>query len=70
MHFQQNMKIMGDFNWTTGSKYSEDLLNLFNLSSPISSPTCFQSTNPTCIDLILTDQDDLFSNFNTREVGI
>ena len=31
---------------------------------------CFQSTNPTCIDLILTNQEDLFSNCNTCEVGI
>ena len=48
----------------------EELLNLFNLKSLILSPTCFQSTNPTCIDLILTNHEDLFSNYNTCEVGI
>ena len=31
---------------------------------------CFQSANPTCIDLILTNQEDLFSNSNTCEVRI
>ena len=51
-------------------KHLEELLNLFKLKSLISSPTCFQSTNPTCIDLILTNQEDLFSNSNTCEVGI
>ena len=49
----------------------EELLDLFNLKKLISSPTCFQSTNSTCIDLILTSQEDLFSNSNnTCEVGI
>ena len=61
---------MGDFNLTIANKNLEELLSLFNIKSPISSPTCFQSMNPTCIDLILTNQEDLFSNSNTCEVGI
>ena len=61
----------GDFNLTIENKNLEELLNFFNLKSLISSPTCFQSTNPTCIDLILTNQENLFSNSNnTCEVGI
>ena len=35
-----------------------------------SSSACFQSTNPTCIALILTNKKDLFSKSNTGEVGI
>ena len=61
---------MGDFNLTIENKHLEELLSLFNIKSFISSPTCFQSVNPTCIDLILTNQGDLFSNPNTCEVGI
>ena len=61
---------MGDFNLTIENKHLEELLSLFNIKSLISSPTCFQSINPTCIDLILTNQEDLFSNSNTCEVGI
>ena len=61
---------MGDFTLTIENKHLEELLNLFNLKSLISSPTCFQSTNPTRIDLILTNQEDLFRNSNTCEVGI
>ena len=60
---------MVDFNLTIKNK-QEELLSLFNIKSLISSPTCFQSINPTCIDLILTNQEDLFSNSNTCEVGI
>ena len=48
----------------------EELLGLFTIKSLISSPTCFQSINPTCYDLLLTNQKDLFSNSNTCEVGI
>ena len=60
---------MGDFNLTTKNKHLEELLNLFNLRSLISSPVCFQSTSP-CIYLILTNQEDLSSNSNTCEAGI
>ena len=61
---------MGDFNLTIESKHLEELLNLFNLKSLISSPACFQSIAPTYIDLILANQEDLFNNSNTCEVGI
>ena len=33
-------------------------------------PTWFQSSNPTCIDLILTNTKELFKNTDTIEVGI
>ena len=62
--------LMGDFNLTTENKHLEELLRLFNIKSLISSPTCFQSISPTCIDLTLTNQADFFSNSNTCEVGI
>ena len=55
---------------TIENKYLEELLSLFNIKILISSPTCFQSINPTCYDLLLTNQKDLFSNSNTCEVGI
>ena len=53
-----NVLLSGDFNLTIEKKHLEELLNLFNLESLISSPTGFQSTNPTCIDLILTNQEE------------
>ena len=36
----------------------------------IKSPTCFQSSKPTCIDLILTNTKELFKNSKTIEVSI
>ena len=61
---------MRDLNLVIENKLLEKLLNLFNLKSLISSPTCFQSTNPTSIDLILTNQEDLLCNSNVCEVGM
>ena len=61
---------MGDFNLTTENKDLEELLKFFNLKSLISSPNCFQSTNPMCNDLILTNHEDMFSNSNTCAVGM
>ena len=45
-------------------------MNTFNLESLINKPTCFQSANPTYIDLILKNQKSLFKNSNVLEVGI
>ena len=52
-----NILLMRDFNLTTEKKHLEELLGLFNIKRLISSPTCFQSINPTCIDLILINQE-------------
>ena len=64
-----NILLMGDFSLTIENKKLE-LLSLFNIKSLISSPACFQFLNPTCIDLILINQEDLFSNSKACEVGI
>ena len=45
-------------------------MNTFNLESLINKPTCFQSANPTCIDLAVTDKESLFKNSNVLENGI
>ena len=50
-----NILLMGDFNLTIENKHLEELLKLFNLICLFSSVACFQSINPTCIDLILTN---------------
>ena len=33
-------------------------------------PSCFQSSNPTCMDLILTNKKEFFKNTGVIEVGI
>ena len=45
-------------------------MNSFGLEWLIKKPTCFQSKNPICVDLILTNKKDLFKNFNVLEIWI
>ena len=52
------------------NKNLEVFMNTFNLESLINKPTCFQSPNSTCIDLILTNRKSLFKNSNVLEVPI
>ena len=66
----ENVILIGDFNLIVNNKNLGVFMNTFNLESLINKPTCFQSANPTCIDLILTNKKSLFKNSNVLEVGI
>ena len=46
---------IGDFNLAVNNKILVVVMTTFNLENFISKPTCFQSANPACIDLILTN---------------
>ena len=66
-----NILVMGDFN----SEFKEGPIKLFcesyNLKSLIKTPTCYKNpTNPTCIDLILTNRFNSFQNSITIETGL
>ena len=45
-------------------------MNSFGSECLIKKPKCFQSKNPSCIELILTNKKDLFKNSSVLEVGI
>ena len=62
--------LIGDFNMTIENKNLEIFMNLPNSEYLIKKPTCFQSKNPSCIDLILTNKKDRFKNTDVLEVGI
>ena len=52
---------------TTGGSEIEFLLSSLGLSQVISEPTNFEpNRNPTCIDLVITDQSNLFLDSGTR----
>ena len=67
---QEIIILVGDFNLTINNKNLRVFMNTFNLDSLTNKPTCFQSANSTCIDLILTNKKSLFKNSNVLEVGI
>ena len=54
--------LIGDFNLTIDNKSLENFMTTFDLECLIKKPTCFQSSNPTCIDLILTNKKEFFKN--------
>ena len=45
-------------------------MNTFDLECLIKKPSCFQSSNPCCMDLILTNKKELFKNNDVFEVRI
>ena len=62
--------LIGNFNMTIEKKSLDVFMNWFDLECLIKKPTCFQSKNPICNDLILTNKKGLFKNSNVLEVGI
>ena len=57
----------GDGDTTPEGKAIEELLSSLNLSQMISEPTNFTpGKNPSCIDLIITDQPNLLLDYGTR----
>ena len=46
--------LIGDFNLMINNERLQNLMTTFDLECLIKKPTCFQSSNPTCVDLILT----------------
>ena len=62
--------LIGDFNLTVENNHLENFINAFDLECLMKKPTCFQSSNPRCIDLILTNKKELFKNNDVFEVGI
>ena len=62
--------LIGDFDSTFNNKSLKNFMTPFVLGCSIKKPTCFQSSNPTCIDLILTNKKESFKNTDIIEVGI
>ena len=72
----ENVMLFGDFRLqlklgiTVENKNLEVFMNTFDLECLNKKLTCFQSTSPKCIDLILTNKKEFFKNSNVVEVGI
>ena len=62
--------LIGDLNFTVEKKNLEVFMNTFDLECLTKEPACFQSTSPSCIDLILTNKKEFFKTSNGLEVGI
>ena len=65
-----NVTIIGDFNITTENTHLQSMMQAYNLNNLIKEPTCFQSNNPSQIDLILTNQKSMYKFSDTFETGL
>ena len=65
-----NILLLGDFNVTPKDLKLQALSDTHYLENLIKEPTCFKRKNPTCIDLILTNQKQLFMKSRTFITGI
>ena len=52
----ENIIVLGDFNMTIDNKNLDEMVNSYDLVSLIKEPTCYKGKEPSCIDLILTNQ--------------
>ena len=66
----ENFVLLGDFNLSTENSNLKNFMCSFDLESLINSPTCYKSTNPSCIDLILTNKKNHFMKSATFETGL
>lgn len=65
-----NIILLGDFNLTPSNKDLQDFLNVFNFKILVNEPTCFKGEEPSCINLIITNQKNYFKKFTTFVTGI
>ena len=66
----ENFVLLGDFNLPTENSNLKNFIRSFDLESLINSPTCYKSTNPSCIDLILTNKKNHFMKPAAFETGL
>ena len=66
----ENIILIGDFNLCVENTHLEATLENYDLSNLINKPTCYRLNNPTCIDLILTNKNNLFKLSDTFETGL
>ena len=62
---------MGDFNSEIQEEDMHEFCQSYNLKSLVHQPTCFKNpSNPSCIDLILTNKYRSFQNTTVIETGL
>ena len=67
-----NFVILGDFNIEMEEQQIKDFCDNYSLKSLIRQPTCYKKSpsNPTCIDLILTNAPQKFQSTCVLETGL
>ena len=65
-----NILLLGDFNSTMSERSMKNFCELYDLQNLIKDPTCYKNaSNPSSIDVILTNRKNNFQNSITVETG-
>ena len=68
--YYDNVTLIRNFNLSSDDVLLESFLQVYDLTSLIKKATCFQSSNRSCIDLILTNQKNMYKLTNFFEIGL
>ena len=69
--YYENFIFIGDFNTSVEESQMENFCNLNCLESLIQKPTCYKNpSQPTCIDLILTNRPSYFQHSEVFETNL
>lgn len=62
---------MGDFNWEPIEESMSNFMELYDRNKLFRVPVCYEnSENPSCVDLLLTNQNLSFQDTNAFEKGL
>ena len=66
-----HMLLLGDFNCSVEERNLKDFCEMYDLENLIREPTCFKdASNPSSIDVMLTNRKNSFKNSTTIETGL
>ena len=67
----ENILLLGDFNSSVKENAMKEFCEIYDLENLIKDPTCFKNpSNPSSIDVILTNRKSSFQNSMTLETGL
>ena len=66
----ENILAISNFNLSVDKSHLEAFMQVYDFSTFIKKPTCYQSKSPSCIHLILTNRKSLFKLSNSFETGL
>ena len=67
----ENFLVIGDFNCPVAEKEMKEFCEIYDLENLIKKPTCYKNpSNPSSIDVILTNKKSSFQNSMTIETGL
>ena len=70
-YLYDNIIILVDFNTEPKDKFMNEFINMYGIKTVFNESTCYKNvSNPSCIDLILTNRTKSFQNTTAIETGL